>query len=590
MQLRTIASKIAGLSLALVMAAGVLLINAPKVSADNTVDDFVNRCYKVALGRDADTDGFNFWKKEITEGRLVGSSVVHQFIFSAEYESQNTSDKQFVNDLYTMFMGRAADQSGYDFWCKRLSEGDSRESIFAGFANSEEFYKVCSDCGITAGYYTNEYPLDRVNNVNLFVERLYKVCLERIGDKGGQEYWVKGLLKGELQGVACAANYIRSKEYRDKDLSDVEYIMNLYRAMMGREYDKGGLSYWLSVLETGYSRDFVLEGFAYSPEFKGICERYGIVPGTFTTDKKIPLGNPKDYSEFDSNNRIIKDVFFDENGDLLYTSIFVYDSNGKATGYNSYDSKGNLISQTTYTYNSANRLVRLLTNNVDGSTNEVNYTLDKDNALYTSAVGRNTSTEGDKTIWTVEYDGLKIAKSTYDDGYSNSVTLYENGYPVDLKYYENGIVRSTGTFYPESEQQKDLTGYDENGKIEYIHHWSEDGKKTEYENYTNGVLTSTEITVFVDENHSHSESYDANGKLTGWSDTTEEDGKQTTKSYDEENRLRSIYYTDENARAKRLEYYDTDGKLGDVITYEYVGDKTIETTTHADGSVETNTY
>ncbi len=240
------------------------------------VEKFVVRCYKVAFERDPDEGGFNYWKSEIEEGRLDGSLAVYKFVFSPEYKAQNTSDRQFITDLYTMFMGREPDEGGYAFWLDQMQNGMSRANVFTGFANSKEFYELCKGYGITAGYFNNAYDLNKLNLVNLFVERLYKVCLSRLGDQGGQNYWAEGLINGKLTGLSCATNFIKSSEYEALNLSDEEYVKNLYLAFMGREYDRGGLDYWLGVLKSGKTRDYVFRGFAYSPEFKDICNSYGI--------------------------------------------------------------------------------------------------------------------------------------------------------------------------------------------------------------------------------------------------------------------------------------------------------------------------
>ena len=265
-------------TISLLLIAAVMICLVPsRTRAANTIADFINRCYSVAFGREADEGGFNYWNDQLCNGKICGSVLVKNFIFSDEYKSMGTTDKQFVTDCYTMFMGREPDESGYKYWCNELSNGLSREGLFAGFANSAEFYELCAGCGLTAGYYDMNYPLDQINNVNLFVERLYKTCLGRIGDKDGQTYWVNGLLKGDLTGTSCAANYILSNEFKDKGLSNEDFVKALYVAFMGREYDDGGLNFWTGEMQNGASREAIFAGFANSKEFESICASYGIV-------------------------------------------------------------------------------------------------------------------------------------------------------------------------------------------------------------------------------------------------------------------------------------------------------------------------
>lgn len=45
---------------------------------------------------------------------------------------------------------------------------------------------------------------------------------------------------------------------------------------MGREYDQGGLEYWLSQMKSGKSRKEVLESFAGCKEFQDIIKSFGL--------------------------------------------------------------------------------------------------------------------------------------------------------------------------------------------------------------------------------------------------------------------------------------------------------------------------
>ena len=45
---------------------------------------------------------------------------------------------------------------------------------------------------------------------------------------------------------------------------------------MGREYDEGGLNYWLGQIAAGQTRKDVLEAFAGCPEFQDIIKSFGL--------------------------------------------------------------------------------------------------------------------------------------------------------------------------------------------------------------------------------------------------------------------------------------------------------------------------
>ncbi|MBR5897450.1 MAG: DUF4214 domain-containing protein, partial [Lachnospiraceae bacterium] len=278
--------KITYLVITIFMLFGAILFVPIKVYASEDVNGFINRCYLVTVGREADEEGFEYWNNKITNSELVGTQVAYGFVFSDEYQGQEKSNEEYVNDLYMLFLGREPDEEGFDNWVNALEGGANRLSVFAGFANSDEFYNLCSNYGITAGYFTDECENERLNGVNLFVDRLYRICLGRQGEKDGQEYWVRALLKGELTGTDCAAGFANSPEYRNNGLTDIEYVENMYKACLGRNSESNGLKYWVTALVNGLTRDELFEGFANSDEFEGICANYGIIRGTYIAKEK----------------------------------------------------------------------------------------------------------------------------------------------------------------------------------------------------------------------------------------------------------------------------------------------------------------
>ena len=273
---------------------GLLMADEAKSSG---TENFVTRCYDLAFGRLPDESGFTYWTNRLTTGDITGSGVACLFVTSPEYEQRKTSDKDYIRDLYMLFMGREPDQSGFSFWTSKIGEW-GRGGVFDGFANSEEFYDLCVENGITAGYYSSQFDFEKLQKVNLFVNRFYDLCFGRLGDMGGQKYWVENLLSGKITGSDCAAFFVNSKEFKNLALSDEDYVEALYHLFMNRASEKDGKAYWVGQLANGVSRDKVLEGFASAPEFQNICDGYGIEKGTYTaknlgTGKKKPTPTAK---------------------------------------------------------------------------------------------------------------------------------------------------------------------------------------------------------------------------------------------------------------------------------------------------------
>lgn len=112
------------------------------------VTKFIVRNYRLCLGRNADEDGLNGWCNAILTGQNTAKQAAHGFVFSEEFKKKNLSDTEYVKTLYRVFMDREADGAGLDAWVKVLKNGQSREHVFNGFADSVEFREICARYGI----------------------------------------------------------------------------------------------------------------------------------------------------------------------------------------------------------------------------------------------------------------------------------------------------------------------------------------------------------------------------------------------------------------------------------------------------------
>ena len=114
------------------------------------------------------------------------------------------------------------------------------------------------------------------NNTQAYVARIYTKALGREAEPAGLNYWVGEINAKRRTPVQVAEEFFFAPEFVNKKLSNTEYVKVLYRTFMGREYDKGGLDYWVARLNKGESRKSVLEAFAGCPEFQKIVKSFGL--------------------------------------------------------------------------------------------------------------------------------------------------------------------------------------------------------------------------------------------------------------------------------------------------------------------------
>lgn len=260
----------------------VLLISSaqPVWASGNGVQDYVTRLYQVVLNRTPREDEVLFWEDQLVNSGKTGSEVAAGFVFSAEYQRRQVSDEAYVDMLYRTLLGREPGEAEKADWLSWLSCGVSRSGVFGGFANSVEFQRLCTSYGIERGDYYSSEIVDQNLPVTAFVSRMYTVALGRSWDRDGLYDWTGRLLRHEITGRDLARGFFFSAEFQRKNLSNEDFVTLCYRTCLDREPDAEGWNTWTGLLESGASRETVLDGFIGSREYTALCQEYGIERGS----------------------------------------------------------------------------------------------------------------------------------------------------------------------------------------------------------------------------------------------------------------------------------------------------------------------
>lgn len=115
--------------------------------------------------------------------------------------------------------------------------------------------------------------------VAAFVERMYTEVMGRASDADGKADWVNKLVGHTGDGATLAEGFIMSEEFKNRGVSNEDFLTIMYKTFFNREADEGGYNDWLGKLQAGTSRGEVLAGFVDSAEFAQLCVNYGISQG-----------------------------------------------------------------------------------------------------------------------------------------------------------------------------------------------------------------------------------------------------------------------------------------------------------------------
>ena len=115
----------------------------------------------------------------------------------------------------------------------------------------------------------------------LFVDRLYTLVLCRTYDEDGLNYWTQELYQYKRTGGQVAMDFFMSPEMIDRKLSNETYVEILYATFFTRSAadDPSGYNYWLGQLNSGMSRQEVVQRFIDSQEWADTCNTFGILSG-----------------------------------------------------------------------------------------------------------------------------------------------------------------------------------------------------------------------------------------------------------------------------------------------------------------------
>ena len=287
-------------------------------NTEASINGFVVRLYRIALTREPDEKGFDYWTKGIKNKSISGAMALRGFFLSEEMKNRKLSNEEFVKSLYRVALNREAEKGGLQYWTDRLNVKMTRESVIKGFVDSKEFGELCKKYKVNRGSINspNNYR-DKNYNVTAFVSRMYTKALGRNSDISGLEYWCSSLLNKSGTGASLVEGFFFSKEFTNKKLSNEEFVKTAYRTILNREADEKGLKHWTGKLKEGATRRSILSGFVSSKEFTALCKEYKIERGS------LGLG----WSNEGGKSRYIK-----SNGSVA--TMEVINIEGKLCGFN----------------------------------------------------------------------------------------------------------------------------------------------------------------------------------------------------------------------------------------------------------------
>jgi hypothetical protein len=224
----------------------------------------VHRLYLAALGRAADPTSLGALSAALESGvtstRAAAATLVGSAEFAQRYGAPDNAG--FVTVLYENALGRAPDAAGLNTWVGGLDSGAlTRPAVVLGLSESAES-KARTAPALADGLWAPDPEA-------VAVERIYLTALDRPPDAGGLAFWTNALDSGAVTVRQLEAALVGSAEFGAKygGTTNAEFVDLLYRNVLDRSADPGGLSFWVGGLDAGrITRADVVHGIAFSDE------------------------------------------------------------------------------------------------------------------------------------------------------------------------------------------------------------------------------------------------------------------------------------------------------------------------------------
>lgn len=252
--------------LLMVLVGAVGIAAVPAAAAPRQAETgSVERLYRAALARAPDGPGLAFWSEQYLTCASSLTGIADRFAASPEFQGRfgAPSNRGFVELLYRNVLGREGEAQGVAYWTAQLDAGRlTRGAVTVGFSESPEHVQ-------RTGTAPPAPPLCVPSTVSDSVHRLYLAYLGREPEPDGERHWTLEYAGCRRSLADISQFFATSPEFTGRygSLSHQAFVSVVYRNVLGRSGERGGVDHWTDQLRSGrLTRGAVMIGFSESAE------------------------------------------------------------------------------------------------------------------------------------------------------------------------------------------------------------------------------------------------------------------------------------------------------------------------------------
>ena len=247
------------------------------IDKSNEIQNYISQIQQKLIGSKPSKEEIQNYSKKLQNGVSI-AKIIEEMIKKKEFQPTYQNDKEYIQKLYQALFDEEIESFILEDLIDKLNSTEiSKPEILYYFVNSKKFQDYTNSKGIEGADPDNIKEQIQLEKLSDFVKRMYTKALSRDAEKGGFNYWVIELLSKRKTPKQIANFFFNSKEFKDKHLSDKEFLDRIYLTIMGRKPDKSGYDYWLQRLANhSTDRQKIIDSFINSKEFKNLEKEYGL--------------------------------------------------------------------------------------------------------------------------------------------------------------------------------------------------------------------------------------------------------------------------------------------------------------------------
>jgi hypothetical protein len=123
-------------------------------------------------------------------------------------------------------------------------------------------------------------PVIYYKNPDGFIRYMYKNILSRDPEEAGLKAWHEMLIIRGFTAADLVKSFIFGEECGEVFLnySNEEFLNFMYKVILWREPEESEINTWLSLMESGMTREELVDKFTQSGEFASLWKQFGVIP------------------------------------------------------------------------------------------------------------------------------------------------------------------------------------------------------------------------------------------------------------------------------------------------------------------------